>query len=342
MSVRENNNRKQPGCRWTIAHRQVGMHKHTKPKTALIALAWFAGSAFIAAAAYAQPADVELDILHVQGNVHMLHGGEAGNIAVQIGDDGVMLVNAMGGGLAERIVETIGEVTSAPVRYIVNTSADLHHTGGNAELAALGEFGSTPSLAPGEIPGATLVAHENVMLRLFELESSGFSPEGVPRTVYFLPFKDIFFNDEPVFIIHEPNAHSDGDSIVLFRKSDTIAVGDLFVPGRYPVIDVERGGSVQGLLRALNHVLDLAVPRHLQDGGTRIIPGRGRLCNEADVVEYRNMVAVVRDRVRDLREKGMDLEQIQAARPTRDFDTEFDGSGEAFVASVYMSLAQGQ
>ena len=129
---------------------------------------------------------------------------------------------------------------------------------------------------------------------------------------------------------------------MLFRKSDTIAVGDLFIPGRYPVIDVERGGSVQGLLRALNHVLDLAVPRHLQDGGTRIIPGSGRLCNEADVVEYRNMVAVVRDRVRDLMEKGMDLEQIQAARPTRDYDTEFDGSGEVFVESIYASLVQAQ
>ncbi len=298
--------------------------------------------AAIGMTAHAQQTDVELDLLHVQGNVYMLHGGEAGNMAVQIGDDGVMVVNAMGGGLAERIVETIGDVTSAPVRYIINTSADLHHTGGNAELAVLGEFGSTPALAPGEVAGATLVAHENVMLRLFELEASGFPPEGVPRTVYFLPFKDIFFNDEPVFIIHEPNAHSDGDSIVLFRKSDTIAVGDLFIPGRYPIIDVERGGSVQGLLRALTHVLDLAVPEHLQDGGTRIIPGSGRLCNEADVVEYRNMVAVVRDRVRDLMSKGMDLQEIQATQPTRDYDTEFDGDGEAFVESVYMSLAQAE
>ena len=320
----------------------MNTHKYVKPEAALIALACLAGIAGIGAAAHAQETDVELNLLHVQGNVHMLNGGPAGNIAVQIGSDGVMLVNAMGDGLAERIVEKIGELTGAPVRYIINTSADLHHTGGNAELSALGEFGSTPSLAPGEAAGATLVAHENVMLSLFELESSGFPPEGVPRTVYFLPFKDIFFNDEPVFIIHEPNAHSNGDSIVLFRKSDTIAVGDLFIPGRYPVIDVERGGSVQGLLRALNHVLDLAVPRHLQDGGTRIIPGSGRLCNEADVVEYRNMVAVVRDRVRDLMEKGMDLEQIQAARPTRDYDTEFDGSGEVFVESVYASLVQAQ
>jgi cyclase len=126
---------------------------------------------------------------------------------------------------------------------------------------------------------------------------------------------------------------------VLFRKSDTIAVGDLFTPGEYPIIDVERGGNVQGLLRALNHVLDLAVPEHLQDGGTRIIPGRGRVCNEADVVEYRNMVAIVRDRVRDMVGNGMTLDEIKAARPTLDYDTEYDGSGEAFVESIYFSLA---
>jgi glyoxylase-like metal-dependent hydrolase (beta-lactamase superfamily II) len=286
-------------------------------------------------------ATAELDLLPVQGNVYMLHGGTAGNIAVQIGADGVMLVNAMGAGFAARIAAAIGRETPAPIRYIINTSFDLHHTGGNAEVAALGMFGSTPSLAPGEAPGASLVAHENVMLRLTALSSAARNPfpsGGIPRDAYILPFKDIYFNGEPVFIMHEPNAHTDGDSIVLFRKSDTIAVGDLFTPGRYPVIDVERGGNVQGLIRALNHVLDLAVPQRLQDGGTRIIPGRGRLCNEADVVEYRNMVVVVRDRVRDLIDKGMSLADIKAALLTRDYDTEYAGSSVAFVESIHASL----
>lgn len=292
--------------------------------------------------AQAQPDDSELSLLHVQGNVYMLHGDEA-NIGVQIGTDGVMLVNAMGSGLAEQIITIIGEVTRAPIRYIINTSADLHHTGGNAELAALGMFGSTPALAPGEAPGATLVAQENVMLRLFELNAERRNPfpyAGIPRSVYILPFKDIFFNDEPVFIIHEPNAHTNGDSIVLFRKSDSIAVGDLFTPHKYPVIDIEQGGSVRGLIRALNHILDLAVPRRLQDGGTRIIPGSGRLCNEADVVEYRNMVVIVRDRVRDLMDKGRSLAEIQAERVTRDYDAEYpDTDPEPFVLSIYQSLA---
>lgn len=286
--------------------------------------------------------DVELHLLPVQGNVYMLNGGSAGNIAVQIGMDGVMLVDAMPAGLAGQIAATIAAVTPEPIRFIINTGPDRHHTGGNAELAALGTFGSTPSLAPGEQPGATLVAHENVMVRLTAEQSDRRNPfpvAGIPRTVYFLPQKDIYFNDEPVFLIHEPNAHTDGDSIVLFRKSDTIAVGDIFVPDEFPVIDIEIGGSVQGLIRALNHILDLAVPRRLQDGGTRIIPGSGRLCNEADVVESRNMVVIVRDRVLDMIEKGMSLDEILAARPARDYEVEYSGSAADFVTSIYRSLA---
>jgi glyoxylase-like metal-dependent hydrolase (beta-lactamase superfamily II) len=302
-------------------------------------LATISSGLLLAATASAQPE--ELSLLPVQGSVYMLHGPET-NIAVQIGSDGVMLVNAMGGDRAPAIAAAISEITTAPIRYIINTSWDRHHTGGNVDGAPLGMFGSTPSLAPGEQPGASIVAHENVMLRLTALSSERRNPfpyAAVPRDAYLLPQKDIWFNDEPVFIMHEPNAHSDGDSIVLFRKSDTIAVGDLFTPGRFPAIDVERGGSVNGLIRALNHILDLAVPARLQDGGTRIIPGSGRLCNEADVVEFRNMVVIVRDRVRDAMARGLSLAEVQAARLTRDYDREFAGSGQDFVESIYASLA---
>jgi cyclase len=180
-----------------------------------------------------------------------------------------------------------------------------------------------------------------VLLRLSALTSAERNPfpgDSVPFDNYLLPYKDLYFNGEPIFILHQPNAHTDGDSIVLFRKSDTIFAGDLFVPDEYPVIDVARGGNVQGLLRALHTILDLAVPARLQDGGTRVIPARGRLCNEADVVEYRDMVAIVRDRVRALMDEGRTLAQIQAARPTVDYDTQY-GSGEAFVRSIYDSLA---
>jgi glyoxylase-like metal-dependent hydrolase (beta-lactamase superfamily II) len=293
--------------------------------------------AFIGATAHAQPPDIELDVLSVQGNVYMLHAGAAGNSAFQVGPEGVFVVNALRADLAERIAAKIKEITPAPIRYIVSPNADVDNTSGNGSLAALGTFGATASSGR---PGATLVAHENVLLRLSDLsrvERNPFPGESVPFDNYLLPFKDLYFNGEPIFIMHQPNAHTDGDSIVLFRKSDTIYAGDLFVPDEYPVIDIARGGSVQGLLRALNEILDLAVPAKLQDGGTRIIPGRGRLCNEADVVDYRNMVAIVRDRVRALKEEGKTLVEIQATRPTLDYDTQY-GSGEAFVRSIYDSL----
>jgi cyclase len=293
--------------------------------------------ALAAGAAGAQPATVEMHMLPVQGSVYMLHAGKAGNIAVQAGSDGVFLVNALRKGLAEQISAEIKTVTPAPIRYIVSTNPDVPLTEGNGSLALLGMFGATASSGR---PGATLVAQENVLLRLSQLtqvDKNPFPGDSVPFDNYFLPFKDVYFNGEPIFIIHAPNAHTDGDSIVLFRKSDTLAVGELFLPDEYPVIDVARGGSVKGFIAALNKILDLAVPAHLQDGGTRIIPARGRLCNEADVVDYRNMVAIVRDRVQALMQQGKTLREIQAAHPTLDYDPEY-GSGEAFVKSIYDSL----
>lgn len=293
--------------------------------------------ALVATALYAQPPEVALEVLPVQGNVYMLHAGEAGNLAFQVGPEGVFVVNALRAELAQRIAAKIEEITPAPIRYIVSPNADPANTLGNGPLAALGMFGATASSGR---PGATLIAHENVLLRLSDLsraERNPFPGDSIPFDNYLLPFKDVYFNGEPIFIMHQPNAHTDGDSIVLFRKSDTIYAGDVFVPDEFPVIDVARGGSVQGLLRALNNILDLAVPARLQDGGTRIIPARGRLCNEADVVEYRNMVAIVRDRVRALLEQGKSLREIQAARPALDYEAEL-GPGDEFVRSIHASL----
>ena len=110
----------------------------------------------------------------------------------------------------------------------------------------------------------------------------------------------MYFNGEAVLVYHEPNAHTDGDSVVMFRGSDVISTGDIFTPGAYPFIDLDRGGSVQGEIAAINHVLDLAVPARTQEGGTYIVPGHGRICDEADLVEFRDMIVIVRDRVRDL------------------------------------------
>ncbi|MBM3820220.1 MAG: MBL fold metallo-hydrolase [Acidimicrobiia bacterium] len=272
-------------------------------------------------------------LLPVQGNVSMLVGS-GGNVAVQTGRDGVLLVDTMGEDAAQAIAAQVKALTALPIRFIVNTSLDADHVGGNAALGAMGATGARP--VPGG--GATVIAHENVVKRLAR-PTPGPQP-GLPNDEYFTPSKDFSFNGEAVFVLHVPAAHTDGDSIVLFRRSDVIATGDIFTPDRYPVPDLERGGSVQGLLDGLNRVLALAVPERLQDGGTRVVPGHGRLCNEADVVEYRDMVTIVRDRIADLIRKGSSLEQVRAARPTLDYDGSY-GDPRRFIDAVYASLTKG-
>jgi cyclase len=210
------------------------------------------------------------------------------------------------------------------------------HIGGNELLAKAG----APGASVPDGGGATVIAQQNVLNRLTSPVTGKETPppqHGLPNDEYDTPTKDFYFNGEPVIVFHEPKAHTDGDSIVLFRRSDIISAGDIFTPDRYPEIDLEHGGSVQGLIAALNHLLLLTVPEHLQDGGTRVIPGHGRLCNEADVVEYRNMVTIVRDRIQDMIHKDKTLAQVKAARPTLDYDTQY-GSGDRFVEAVYKSL----
>ncbi len=153
----------------------------------------------------------------------------------------------------------------------------------------------------GSAQGMTILAHENVLNELTRATGAdAVSRNVLPTSEYFEPTKDFSFNGEPVIVYHMPNAHSDGDSIVLFRSSDVISAGDVFTPDRYPLIDRAHGGSVQGVLAALNTILAMTVPEAFADGGTKVIPGHGRLCEETDVAEYRDMVYIVTDRIRDL------------------------------------------
>jgi cyclase len=280
-------------------------------------------------------AEVELHVLPVQGNVFMM-AGPGGNITIQTGKDGALLVDTMVEPLASRIAGEVKKLTSLPIRFIIDTSIDADHVGGNAALAAMGATGATQ--VPGG--GATVIANEHVLNRMAPPVTTKETPpllKGLPNDEYFTPTKDLYFNGEPVVIFHEPNAHTDGDSIVLFRRSDVISAGDIFTPDRFPVIDVEKGGSVQGFIAALNHLLHLTVPERLQDGCTRVIPGHGRLCNEADVVEYRDMVTIVRDRVQAMVKKNMTLDQVKAARPTLDYDARY-GQSDRFIEAVYGGL----
>jgi cyclase len=166
-------------------------------------------------------------------------------------------------------------------------------------------------------------------------------PSGAWPTLTFLDEKSFAFNGEAIQIIAEKNAHTDGDSIVLFRGSNVIAAGDIFLTTGYPVIDLERGGSIEGEVKALNHILDLTVPRSMQEGGTMVIPGHGRLCDEADVTDYRDMLTIIRDRVQDMLRKGKTLEEVRSARLSRDYDRRYSTSswtGDMFVEAVYRSL----
>ena len=271
----------------------------------------------------------------VQGRVYVLAPVDANgsNVVVQTGNDGLLLVDTQSADAAPRVFASVRTLSPEPIRWIVDTSARSDHMGGNDALTRLGT-------TPASIGRTRVVAHENVVHRL--VANASVPRDAWPNDDFFTPDKDFFFNGEAVIVTHMPSATTDGDSIVFFRRSDVIATGDVFTPGKYPAIDIASGGSVQGEIDALNTILHIAVPGKYQEGGTYIVPGHGRVCDEADVVEYREMVTVIRDRIQDLIKKGSTLEQVKAAKPSRDYDTEYTRTGgpaaDAFVDSVYRSL----
>jgi glyoxylase-like metal-dependent hydrolase (beta-lactamase superfamily II) len=292
------------------------------------------------------PDGAQLRVYPVQGAVSVI-AGDGGNITVQNGKDGTLLVDT---GLAQNAGRLVSEVQArfkGSVMWIINTHMHPDHVGGN-EAFAKADAAKPVNFLGARLDGSQplkIIAQSNVLARLVSETGEGarLSDVALPRDEYATPFKDMRFNDEAVVMHHEPKAHTDGDTLVYFQRSDVISTGDLFTPGGYPFIDVARGGSVNGEIAALNHILDLAVPGHTQEGGTYVIPGHGRLCDEADVVEYRDMVVIVRDRVQDMIKKGMTLEQVQAAAPSRDYDTEYVSSSSFvkandFVAAIYRSL----
>jgi cyclase len=274
---------------------------------------------------YTQPSQAPADIssFHVQGNVWLLVGA-GGNVAVQTGDEGVLVVDTGLAQNADRLLAAIKKLSDKPIRWIINTHFHPDHTGGNETLS---KAGSRTNGQPAEI-----LSHENVLTRM-SAPAVKRPTAAWPTDTYFPEEKDIFFNGEAVMLYHEPNAHTDGDSIVFFRRSDVVVAGDTFVTTSYPFIDQANGGSVQGELNALNRILDITVPAHEQEGGTFVISGHGRICDEADVLEYRDMVTIVRDRIQDMVKRGLTLDQVKAAKPTLDYDRHY-GSDTGFVTTA--------
>jgi cyclase len=282
----------------------------------------------------------EIEVLAVQGNVYVI-AGAGGNVAVQVGDDGVLLVDTGLTQYSDKVMAAIHQLSSKPIRFLVNTNARPDHTGGNELFAKAGSKMGGGLLVGGYAgDGAMVIAHEAV-LKAMSAPAGKTAPTpsaAWPTDAYPGESKEIYANAEGIEVLHPGAANTDGDSIVYFRRSDVVVTGDIFSMTSYPVIDVQKGGSFNGVLAALNRVIDITIPKDWQEGGTMVIPGHGRIADEADVVEYRDMITIIRDRIQDMIKKGMLLQQVKDARPTRDYDGRY-GDAAAMIEAAYRELS---
>jgi len=298
-----------------------------------------------AASLCAQDSDVH--VWPVQGNVYMIVGA-GGNVTVQVGKDGVLVVDTGLAPMADKTLAAIKTISNGPIRYIINTHYHPDHTGGNEKIRLAGSTIAGANVA-GDLKdaalGAAIISHINVLNRMSAPSGKQApAPEmGWPTSTFLSDQKKLYFNGEGVDILHQPAAHTDGDSIVFFRRSDVISTGDIFTTTAYPIIDLAAGGSIQGTIDALQKIVDMIIPVYGQEGGTMVIPGHGRLCDFGDVLNFREMTIIIRDRIQDMIKKGMTLEQVKAARPTQDYDPLYGSTTgfwttDKFVEAVYKSL----
>ena len=288
--------------------------------------------------------------MKIQGNVYLL-AGDGANILVQTGDEGVLLVDTGRAELSAKMIAAVKKLSTRPIHWILNTGSEADQVGGNQAVANI--LGSSRHIELVNTPFSTAVQNVEIVASQAVLDRMGapegkrpaFPSEAWPTETFTGPGDEVFFNGEAVEMFHAPAARTDGDSLVFFRKSDVIAAGDLFDSDRYPKIDVSRGGSLQGLIDGLNHVIDLAIPAYSEEGGTMVVPGHGRIGDEIDVVEYRDMLTIIRDRLLDMIKKKMPLAQIKAARPTMDYDPLYGATSgpwttDMFVEAAYRSLTK--
>jgi cyclase len=291
-----------------------------------------------------------IELLPVRKDTYALIGGGA-NVTIQFGDEGVVIVDSGARGKAASLLAAIRQLTPRPIRYLINTNGDADHVAGNGEIvkAAGGIAGPSPAGGGGQAAqnlGIRTIAHENAVKEMIAgtKELAALTGDAVPDSTFFTPRKDIFANGQGIELLAQPASHTDGDLFVYFRRSDVVSAGDIYGTESYPRIEVSRGGSINGELDALNTLLEITIPERNQMGGTLVVPGHGRVSNEADVLEYRDMLTIIRDRVQEMLKKGMTLQQVKAARPALEYDplygTDKTWTGEMFLEAVYRDLGQ--
>jgi len=304
----------------------------------------------------AQPASVRsdgLDVQQLRPNFYVIAGAGA-NIGVLVGPDGLVVVDSGSAARAEVVVAAIKTLSKQPIRYIIDTSADADHVGGNAVIAKAGQtiLNLNNAVLSGLANGgaAAVLSAEGVLLRMSAPtgQAAPFPTAAWPTETFHGRRSYMYLNGEGIETLHQPAAHSDGDSVVFFRRTDVVMAGDIIDATHFPIIDVDHGGSIDGAIAALNRLVELAIPSFplvWQEGGTYVVPGHGRVYEQLDVVEYRDMVTIIRDRVRALIAEGKSLEQVQAARPAQGYTRQYGSdrgpwTTSSFIEAVYKSLRQ--
>ena len=268
---------------------------------------------------------VEIKTTKLTDNFYTLEG-QGGTIGVLPGPDGVFMVDSQFAPLSEKIAAAIKQISDRPIRFLVNTHVHGDHTGGDANFGKM---------------GVTIIARENLRNRL-EHPNPGANgqpgvpmpPAGLPVITYDAPLT-LHLNGEEIHLIPAPKAHTDGDTFVQLVNANVIMTGDFYRSIQYPNIDRTNGGSLPGLIDALNAVIKAAGP------ATKIVPGHGPVVDRAAVTAQRDMVIAIRDKVAKLVKEGKTQEQVVAAKPTADYDAKVQQPGttaDRFVGQLYAEL----
>jgi len=293
----------------------------------------------------------QVRVTHVQGRVYMISGA-GGNVTVQVGDEAVVVVDPGKSEMADKVAAAIQNLTPKPIDFIIDTTIDDDHTGANGALAKTGaklsgaDNNKVTAVAGQVEDGASIVSYITTLDRMLDSgKKDAASKANMPTDPYDSNDWTVF-NDEPIILTHAPAAHTDGDTYVFFRRSDVVSTGEIFEPARYPIIDEEKGGSIDGIIDALNTIIETILkPRENEEGGTYIVPGRGRICDRSDIVNYRDMLTIIRAEIADLIKKGKTLQQIKDAKPTLGFDGLYGAetgpwTTNMFIEAVYRNLTK--